>query len=154
MTVTVQIITATTALVAVIFGPVISLLIARRQIRASVISTNRQAWINSLREAIASFLAKEAIARNLNRLSHADSSSLGRIEEITRLKWHISLLINPQEEDHSRLDSLLDKLTNTINNNNPDSQDVDANIDDLRQEVIKLSQTIFKREWKRVKRGN
>lgn len=39
---TVSIITAATALLAVLVGPIISVHIARRQIRASVVSANRQ----------------------------------------------------------------------------------------------------------------
>jgi hypothetical protein len=121
---------------------------------ASVVSANRQAWINSLRNAIADYLAKEAMARNLNRVSYSDPSSLVRIEEIMRLAWRIDLLLNPQEEDHSRLVTLLTTMTNTINRKDPCSPVVDKNIDDWRQQVIALSQTILKREWERVKRGN
>ena len=44
--------TAATALVAVIVGPVISVYVARRQIRASAVLKNRQSWINALRDAI------------------------------------------------------------------------------------------------------
>jgi len=45
---TTQIITTSTALVAVIVGPFVTMRVARRQIKASVVSANQQAWINAL----------------------------------------------------------------------------------------------------------
>jgi hypothetical protein len=41
------------ALVAVIVGPLIQLRIAKRQIRSATVSANRQAWINTLRDNLA-----------------------------------------------------------------------------------------------------
>ena len=40
---------ALTALVAVIISPIISIYVVRKQFRASVISPNRQNWINEFR---------------------------------------------------------------------------------------------------------
>lgn len=147
-----QVITAITALVAVVVGPLVSIWIARRQIRASVISPSRQAWINSLRDAITDYLAKQQIARNQNYFSHADAASLPRIEEIVRLNTRIELLINPNEADHARLAEMVSEMTNTTNRSAADAKGVD--IDRQRAEVIALSQSILKREWERVKRGN
>jgi hypothetical protein len=44
------------AALAVLFGPIIQLVIAKAQIRASVLSTNRQRWIDQLREQLAEFI--------------------------------------------------------------------------------------------------
>ncbi len=124
---------------------------ARWQIRASVRSAEWQAWSESLRKAIANYLATEAMARSFNRLEKADpSSSIDRIEEIMRLSWHIDLLLNPQEEDHSRLSSLLKTMNDTINRNDIRSRVVDTQIDDLRHQVLDLSRTIVKRKWERL----
>jgi hypothetical protein len=40
------ILSAATALIAVVLGPLVSLWAARRQSRVTVLSANRQAWIN------------------------------------------------------------------------------------------------------------
>jgi hypothetical protein len=156
-----QIVTAVTAFAAVIIGPLLTRRqiasaeeIARLQIRASVVSTNRQDWINTLRDAIAEFLSKEAMARTFNRLHHADAESLGRIQEVLRLNCKITLLINSRESDHARLVKLIDKMTNSINGSNKTSDElrqIDASINDLRIETVTLSQAILKREWERVK---
>ena len=42
-----------TALAAVIVAPVVSFFTTRRQIRANVVSVNRQAWIDKLRDELA-----------------------------------------------------------------------------------------------------
>jgi hypothetical protein len=156
-----QFLTAVTAIIAVIIGPLLtrrqiksSEEIARRQIRASVVSTNRQDWINTLRDALADFLSKEAMARTFNRLHHADAESLGRIQEVLRLNYKISLLVNSQESDHARLIGLIDKMTDSINgaNKTPDElKQMDESINGLRNETVALSQLILKREWERVK---
>jgi hypothetical protein len=49
------VITALTAFLAVVFSPLVTLAVARRQLRGSVVSTNRQAWINELRKAVSGY---------------------------------------------------------------------------------------------------
>ena len=56
-----SVIAAATALVAVVLGPIVSVYVVRRQIRATVVSTNRQAWINDLRNTIADWLTAEQL---------------------------------------------------------------------------------------------
>lgn len=147
----VQLITAVTALTAVIISPVGAIYIARKQIRASVISTNRQVWINSLRNTIADYLAKQAIVRNLNRLQHADGDSLSRIEDTVRLAGQIELLMNPNESDHAELVKLVCDMTNSLNAQDEANKNFDV---EHRERVVTLSQAILKREWNRVKRGD
>src|ERR1700743_789666 len=48
-------VSAATALVASITGPLVTLYIGRAQIRASVRSANRQRWIDAFRELISQF---------------------------------------------------------------------------------------------------
>ena len=146
-----QLITAITALVAVFFSPLVALYIARRQIRSSVVSTNRHTWINTLRDTLAEYLSKQAMARNLNRQKYADECSIKRIEEIIRLHQKIELMINPNEKDHAELVELISAMTNTMNRTNGTNEDLD--IDSYNDQIVALSQKIFKREWDRVKRG-
>jgi len=110
----IQLITAVTAFVAVIVSPILTIYVARKQIRASVVSTNRQAWINTVRGTLADYLAKQAMVRNLNKNCYADDESLPRIEETVRLTSRIELLMNPKEPDHSKLVELVCEMTNAL----------------------------------------
>ena len=82
-----QWLTAVTALVAVIVGPLISLFIAkqqnatnryalRKQIEASTVSANRQTWINTLRDSIAEVQSLVTTVRLRNRRVRVSSQCI------------------------------------------------------------------------------
>jgi hypothetical protein len=54
---TISVISAVTALIASILGPIVTLTVARRQFNANVLSSNRQKWIESFRDRLAEFIA-------------------------------------------------------------------------------------------------
>ena len=56
MDATITIISALTALAAVILAPLVSIYVVRKEVNAQVISTNRQVWINRLRDELAHFI--------------------------------------------------------------------------------------------------
>lgn len=64
------VVSAITALVAVIVGPLASIFVAKNQINASVVSSNRQVWINRLRDELATLVG---IVHHLP-LAHANGS--------------------------------------------------------------------------------
>jgi len=147
----VQLISATTALVAVVVGPLITLHIARKQINSSVLAKNRQEWINTLRnelsEAIVVIRSVETIMKL--PLEHRDENRLMELAENGKLKEaKIRLLINPEEPDHAALVNLLQEtlvLAIKAKEQNP------VNLEDYEDKIIKKSQAILKREWVRVK---
>jgi hypothetical protein len=150
------IITAATALAAVILGPIISIYVARRQIRASVVSTNRQVWINALRDAIAEWLTAEQvfyISKHTDFWQKADAQKA--LENLALLEYRIRLLINPEEDDHAKLVELLRKESDDLMKSLESARDQydkqQAYGDD---EIISLAQSILKREWERVKQGD
>jgi hypothetical protein len=147
-----QIVMAATAFIAVIVSPLVSVYVARRQIRASVVSNSRQQWINSLRDAMAEFLAKNMMARTLNRQAHADESSFPRYEETLRLGTKIELLLNPNEPEHAEVIKLIGEILSTTSRSScvPEDFDVQRHVD----RIVELSQVIFKRAWDTVKRGH
>ena len=51
------VISACTALVASIVGPIVTLSVARRQFNATVLSANRQRWIETLRDMLAELIS-------------------------------------------------------------------------------------------------
>ena len=103
---------------------------------------------------LAEFLSKEAMTRIFNRLHHADAESLSRIQEVCRLNYKLSLLLNSHESDHARLIGLIDKMTDSINRADKTPEElkqIDESVKGLRAETVALSQMILKREWERVK---
>lgn len=150
------IITAATALVAVILGPIISVYVVRRQIRASVVSTNRQAWIDALRNAIAEWLTAEQVfyvSKHSDFWERPDAQKA--LEKLALLEYRIRLLINPKEADHAKLVELLRKESDDLMESldtKPEPYDKKKAFGD--DEIISLSQSILKREWERVKRGD
>ena len=86
----VSLVSACTALVASIIGPVITLTVARRQFNATVISTNREKWIETLRDSLAELIALIRAALVLeNLIEPGDSCVSGAMLDIDR---HITVL--------------------------------------------------------------
>ena len=110
----ISLVSACTALVASILGPVVALVIAKRQINANIVSSNRQRWIESLRDLIAELLSqlvavlvvktgwKGDWAGGLPAIQ-SDRSLLEKLERIVLVQSKIRLLINPNEADHQAL---------------------------------------------------
>ena len=151
------IVSAITALVAVIIGPLVSIFVAKNQINASVVSSNRQAWINRLRDELATLAA---IVHHLPS-AHANGSvstddaiaEYGRFVEKFQV---IKLLINPKENDHQELVRLIEsadnKIMTSINDKKAEASEVEA-AQLAGQLIVTQSQVVLKREWERVKNG-
>lgn len=153
-------VTACTALLSSCVSPLITLRMTRAQIRASVVSNNRQRWIETLRDLIASFCAKAAVtapvrARVLGEtgiLASADAKALSRIEELIKTHIKITLMINPLEADHQDLVAAISRTVAALRAS-PLTDLPDESVEKLIEDVIVKSQAILKREWARVKRG-
>lgn len=153
-----QIITAAIALLAVLVGPFVMLHIARRQVRSNVVSANRQAWINSLRDEISSFVAQLQISSFslLNQPTFNAKDAKEATRHLLRIEAKIRLLINPKEDDHASLvRSLHEALLVASSPKTKGESDEEAamKVRERIDSVIELSQSILKREWERVKSG-
>lgn len=133
------------AAIAVFFGPLIQLFIAKAQIRASVLSANRQTWINELREQIAAFII---LAMDLK--AHFEFELFDRptfLQKLSEMRLRyitVNLMLNPKEADHRRLVELLQNAIDVGRKGvEPEKMNVPG--------IVELSQTILKREWERVK---
>ncbi len=152
---------ALTALIASIAGPFVTLRVGRQQFKANVLSVNRQRWIESLRDAVASLIAQVQVAASLKQILKledrtaiaADAVLLSRLEDLTRTVARIDLLLNPTEADHNRLRSLMETALGWLRSDKP-QPDLFAMVDDVANEIVRTSQHILKSEWIRVKRGN
>ena len=149
-----QIITAAIAGLAIVVGPLVSLYVARRQIRASVVSNSRQQWINNLRDSLSEFLAKQMMARGLTAKDNADDSPLPRlerIEEVTRLAFKIQLLLSQGEKDQDELEDLVFAMLNTLNQQKDENRKFDAQA--CMDRINLVARSVIKAEWKRVASG-
>jgi hypothetical protein len=116
-----SLVSACTALVASIVGPVVTLAVARRQINANVLSANRQKWIEALRETMAEMIslmvAVIVVRQNWNGewrsgrgAIAADPTLLDKLERMILVNWKSRLLVSPSEADHLALLQRLDQV--------------------------------------------
>lgn len=141
--------------------------IASRQV-ADSISSRRQVWIDELRKDAAEFLTLFARLAELRRpaaeLSVEDkkrnfdetAAANARAHE---LAIRIKLRLNPIEDDHKKLEELLRKLSDASNDPPPNetteqTKAAEAEFQMARTDVVSHLQTILKKEWERVKRGD
>ncbi len=121
----------------------------------TVLSGNRQAWINTLRDAISDYIAKS----NSYRIKLDQVKSIGKEEaqttdnsdltEILRLETKIVLMLNSNEEDSQLLIKRLRQYTTALFDDAVITQPSEF----YQQEVIDVTKTILKKEWERVKKG-
>ena len=101
----------------------------------------RQAWINKLRELLAELTSK---SRHYYAAGFDDRSD-EEYQRVNFLEVHIQLMLNPNEDDHQRLEMLMRRMVNSLDQGRNDE------FRDLHPEVLDLSRKILKREWDRVK---
>lgn len=143
-----------TTLGGALIGALVAYLVARQQFKATVLSKNRQEWINKLRDLLAEY---EAILFNV----HADFKLSGNLREKDKglsemmranlIRSQVKLLVNPKEDDHSALLELMLKLDDAATHGDDAHTKIFTTLD---KEYIALAQNILKREWERVKKGN
>ena len=156
----ISVISACTALVASIVGPIVTLAVARRQFNATVLSTNRHKWIETLRDMLAELTAllvaalvvksrwKDKWDRGRGALN-ADPALLDKLERIVLAQSKIRLLLNPTEPDHQSLSRAIDAAFKRLQSEQTVESESEADI----ETITALAQSILKREWQRVKQG-
>ena len=141
-----------TALIAVIVSPIVSIYVAKRQIRASVVSTSRQKWIDSLRDQLAEFIAAAHVMglhRGLNMIETPEVNS--RLEQLRLIESKVLLLLNPDEADHKVLAATIGALIPQLFGGDELAKRKLAQ--EALPRITEQSQSILKREWERLKRG-
>jgi hypothetical protein len=148
------------SLIAVFFGPWISSRVARKQIessaelaqqqiKASLVSANRQKWINTLRDDLALFLSKTTMLP----IRITENQFLNILEDVVRLDWKIHLLINPNEQNHKALVLLTAELTEFTRQlaTGEGNDGTSKQAKEKRKEIVALAQVILKKEWEVLK---
>lgn len=144
-------VSAITALLAVLLGPLVSIWAAERQSRVAVLSANRQAWVNSLRDLIAECMSISGLIHLADWATRPQTEFDEKMERLSFLISKTRLMLNPKEQDHQRLEQLLGELLKSMGGRKAvDSKDSFGGAKAVR-ELLPLSQSILKREWERVK---
>ena len=149
-----EMVTAITALVAVVVGPLLSIYVARKQINAAALSTNRQEWINKLRNVLAELIT---IIRHVPPAYAANSitgiEAIAKHGELTEKVELVKLLLNPKETDHQELVRLVTSASTQMRDSINQQQGNAVKLGEAAERVVAQSQIILKREWERVKKG-
>jgi len=146
---------AVTALCAVLLGPLVSMWGANKQASVAVRSNNRQAWINSLRDALAEF---SSVARVITLAKEFDDQ-YARVEKLYFLEQKMALLLNPNEEDHENLLHVATEARKAVIailafKEKPEQRDEQhQQLKKSLSELTSVAQPILKKEWERVKRA-
>jgi len=142
--------------------------IATKNIKAQVISANRQQWINNLRESTADYLSavhslrkSRTIARHCVALSKKDGTDFLMVHRdainsmtsdariVENLKYKIMLLVNPAEPEAIEITRILQEISSNTGSfqKKPNKQKLYA----LSKDLIAITQVYLKNEWVRVK---
>lgn len=134
-------------------GAAVSYLVGRQQFRATVISTNRQAWINALRDTLAEFQACVATLLTSIEMKQLDvSEAKVRMERVAQLKFKAFLLVNPSEPQHLELAKRMDEIVELSNSANSEGRLEKCRA--ANKQIVQLAQAVIKTEWERVKLGS
>ena len=156
----ITLISASTAMIASVAGPFVNTRIARFEFRTNVLSVNRQKWIDTMRDLVASLNSQLLIAAALRQtvaeptglIIARDPELSKRVENLLRTVSKIELMLNPQEQDHQQLNVLMKEAIDQLRS--PLLEDsVEDRIEVISRDITQVLQGILKQEWARVKRG-
>lgn len=156
----VSLVSAATALVASIAGPLVTLYVGRAQIRASVRSSNRQRWIDEFREVVSKFSGHIMTAAQVReKVIDAGHITLAaapdyrhELELIVYTGTKIRMMINPLDPRHAHLIAELDGLLlrfRTAALDHDMQEDAVATI----HRIIGASLVIIRDEWTKIQQG-
>ena len=151
---------AINAMIASIAGPFVSTWIAKIEFKANVLSVNRQKWIETMCDLVASLnsqlLTTAAIRHTVEEPTGTviarDPELFRRVENLLRTVSKIELMLNPLEKDHQQLKASMSEAVDQLRSL-PAGGSIEERIEAISREIIQLSQAILKREWVRVKRA-
>ena len=151
-------VTACSALVSAAAGPVVSVIVSTRQIRASLVSNNREQWTVTLRDSLAEYVAlvvSTAILQEAQQkaavIAVRDDPQLASLaERIAQAKNRILLMVNPLEPDHSQLCLLVEQAYRLLLEGNGSLKAAG----DCADAITSAGRGVLRHEWARVKRGD
>jgi hypothetical protein len=156
--VTIAFVTASTALVSAVTGPVVSYVVAHRQIRANVISKNRERWTEALRDCLAEYVAllisasivKQRIGEDPLQAVSVNHDLLQIVERIILVKNKILLMSNPDEKPYAEVCELVEATYQMLATDDPEAP---ARIRSGAEALTRAGRRVLRIEWVRIKRG-
>jgi hypothetical protein len=150
------ILSALAAVAALIISPLITFWTTRSQIRANLVSANRQAWINALRDDLSELFELVTWLFLLRPGTHSGEEGYKYVAErrsrIRLLKNRVRLRLNPTEDTSAALLSSIEKL-HSLAHGGATGDDREVEFNDQMETAVANAQEILKSEWKRVKKG-
>jgi hypothetical protein len=156
---TVALVTGTGALIAGVAGPIVSITVARQQIRAQVISNNRERWSEALRDALAEYISAVTSAALIERNSSSGVDAMIRADEEFRrtaehmllLRSKILLMTDPSDDRDRRLWQSIEAVHSAV----VSKQNVTLEQWHKWLEAITAAgHAVLRAGWARVKRGD
>lgn len=126
--------------------------LALKSINKDILSKNRQEWINTLRDCISNYLSSHELSKLIaqHKKSAKTPPEYGQEFKIWQsLGYKIQLLLNPNEEKSKQMIELMTKLNLATDYR---SYSKEEDYERIKNEIIKIGQSILKEEWERVKK--
>jgi hypothetical protein len=146
-----QYISAVTALGAVILTPLIAFFTVHTQTKVSVLSMNRQKWIDNLRDVISEYCGLMNSLNQARSLGHQTYDDIyPKMQNAFELESKIMLLLNPNEEKHHKMTELITLGRVSVFGTNEEYCPEKWN--EVWYQLMRTSKEILKEEWQRVKK--
>ena len=148
------------AMIASAAGLFVNMRIADTEFKVNVLSVNRQKWVETMRDLVASLnsqlLTTAAVRHTLQEptglVMARDPELFRRVEYLLRTVSKIELMLNPLEHEHQQLNSLMNEAIDKLRSGSSDSS-IEDSVEAIGRKIIQVSQVILKREVGRVIRG-
>jgi ATP phosphoribosyltransferase regulatory subunit HisZ len=151
-------VTACTALVSAAAGPLVSIAVSSRQVRAALVSTNRERWLETLRDSLAEYVALALSAAMLQEPLHRlpvdalrQNPEVARmVERVAQARSRILLMVNPAKAAHVALCDPIEQAYQLLLHGQGSIERMTVCVD----AIIASGRAVLKSEWARVKRGD
>lgn len=127
----------------------ITYFIARKQLVNSGLTQFRQRWIDDLRDSISTFITEAEIISMLDM--EDDEQYFEHFRELSRMSIRIALMLNPNEEEHNKVKSYVEKIRNIIHDDKISEKKLGQALNRNIEELLIASKLVLKKEWNRVK---
>ena len=119
--------------------------IAAKQIRSSIVSANRQKWLDSIRDDLSEFASELDIVRSVLSAGASQVETAEKTKRLRLLYTRVKLRLNPDKPEQGLIIDCMDRLVSDVA-----AKDVSEKLDALTQ----AAQALAKAVWRQVKSGD
>ncbi len=144
---TISIISLLVALLAVFFGPIISIIIAKMQLKGvsrQILSPIRQKWINELTEVLAKISSKSLHYWTSGFEDRSDEDYY----ELTFLEYKLGLLLDTKTSSHLEIIKIIRELVSELQSTKDNTQ----KFQELHEELMDIGRKILKHEREKIEK--